>query len=160
MTVDDNRPGTPRGRGDAPIEAPATTALLMRLQACARKFPDFPEASLWKADIDKALAAARDEGRQEAVKPDDLYAAILDELVELWGEPADAVSQQVRPQVARSIVNRYMARHGRSSDPEPAPEWPVPGHYGTCAMNRGRECTCNPPARAVPALQAGEELGS
>jgi hypothetical protein len=29
------------------------------------------------------------------------------------------------------------------------PEWPVPGHYGTCGVNRDHECTCNPPARAA-----------
>jgi hypothetical protein len=54
------------------------------------------------------LAEAR--ATPASLDADVLNAAILDELAELWGEPADSISRQVRPQVARSIVARYLAR--------------------------------------------------
>ena len=56
----------------------------------------------------------------EAIKPflantldvDRLHRAILDELAELWGEPSDGISAQIRPIVARNIIDRYARLRG------------------------------------------------
>ena len=63
-----------------------------------------------------ALAASGDAPRGK-LDVEGLYAAIVAELVVLWGEPSDAVSTQVRPIVARNIADRYVA-----SESHPAKE--------------------------------------
>lgn len=50
------------------------------------------------------------------------------------------------------LVDRADSTAERTPPDEP---WPLPGHYGTCAVNRGGSCTCESPrstAERTPSL--------
>ena len=82
---------------------------------------EFPaaEADDWLADAEFVMARFQEYGFKlvplvalatpspDTLDVDRLHRAILDELAELWGEPSDGISAQIRPIVARNIIDRY-----------------------------------------------------
>lgn len=75
--------------------------------------PDTATGSWWEHKADPVLEvvrAALAHAAPEGLDVERLYRAILDELAILWGEPSDGISSQVRPILARQIVDRYLSQ--------------------------------------------------
>ena len=126
----------------------------------------------WTDILESALAAARDEGRREAVRQirERLNEAAID--MRGWQDR----TYRYIPEYKAATILDDVARHGRSSDPEPAPRYPiriagdggtdtddwtcscgltrpVTGSYGCADCGDGRPDSWER-VGAVPALQA------
>ena len=118
---------------DTPREAPATEANVQRAIHPVPRQPTEPHACKEPEACDLILeakqhilaieAAARDEGRQEAVRWKDVARDLrgaVSNLPEAYGGFGLVRRTQVDDAIV-TVLQRWVARHGRSSDPEPAP---------------------------------------
>lgn len=67
---------------------------------------------------DVVRAALKDAECPDGLDVELLYAAFIEGLAVMWGEPSDAVSAQVRPIFVRDVIARYAALSALRSTPE------------------------------------------